>query len=126
MNFVNPKSLHTQRLLAYFKSLKGRVASIGKKVYYDDSTYLTTEQLDEMKKHLDDVKKELDTRPHIHGDNHVTQRTKAGKKIGKECTCASHPVEPHYCVYDIEIEDEKDWRTCTCCPFCEQGCADDI
>jgi len=76
MDFINPKNLNTKRLLAYFKSLKGKIASIGHKLYYDDSTYWTTEQLQELNNHLDEVKAELDTRPHIHGDNHVTNKTR--------------------------------------------------
>jgi len=116
---IEYKKLHTSRLLAYFKSLKARVGKLATAGFTMDSI----KDLKELRAYKDEVKKELDTRPHIHGDSHVTLKTRAGKKIGEECTCESHPEEG-YCPYSVELSEEP--RLCDCCSYCRQQCAEDI
>ena len=45
--------------------------------------------------------------------------------VTDECTC-DNEIEPHPCPYEMDIHDNDYPEFCTCCPRCEQECADRI
>lgn len=41
------------------------------------------------------------------------------------CTCDEMGEEEHSCPFQSDVNDDPT-DCCTCCPFCEGNCADDI
>lgn len=45
-------------------------------------------------------------------------------KESETCTCESEEHDSHMCPYAMELYDSEE--ECTCCPYCEEQCAQDI
>jgi len=57
----------------------------------------------------------------------VGQKKKAPKKnIKDRCTCEEFYYEAHSCPYEADVNNDPNDEYCTCCPYCEQECSDNI